>query len=267
MKTNLKKIALNRAVFAARAFESRALTVLTTLFHRFEQGGDYEIFIRLDDQLARRMHLRVTPENAPYQFNVDMASRGEGDDGLTLRVGGVIGFFASSGAGRYTVEVRHITGEEKRTVLDSAAGIPAGDLFSVTLVNPGTYKLVELASQAQLTVRVGMPPAPVRTREERTAGAELGLARRAPARFRTDQSGMVTFDKGKFEMMEVTLMAGQTLVIHCVAQAQLRVEPVGEPPSPEPPTPPGGTRPPVGERPPLAERPRFTFRKRPTEIK
>lgn len=252
MKTNLKRVELNRAVFAARPLASRALTVLTTIFHRFTEAGDYEVFILNDGQVVQRHHLSVVTENGPYQFNLDLTAD-NGGNGLTLNVGGVIGFYASSGTGSYIVRVQQLTSEEKRTVLDSEQGVPAGDLFSITLVQPGAYQVRDSMSGGTTLVRVGMPT--------RAAPGDVPAdpALRRALRFRPDKPSLITFEGGKFSADESSIMSGQTIVIQCLTTAQLVVEPAPAEPGLPPDT---GLHPPV--KPPL-ERPKFTLRK-PTKI-
>ena len=68
-----------------------------------------------------------------------------------------MGFAVGLGVGRYAVVIGHTPGGGSRTVLDSRGQLPAGDLFAVTLVTPGTYRATNLASQARLPITVTMP--------------------------------------------------------------------------------------------------------------
>ena len=49
---NGKSVVLNRAIFSQRSFDSAALTVLTSLFHRFPEAGDYDLFVRRGEQVV-----------------------------------------------------------------------------------------------------------------------------------------------------------------------------------------------------------------------
>lgn len=60
-----KNVVLNRPVFTQQAFDSRALTVLTTLFHRFPEAGDYNLTIWRDERMIHRAHVRGGVEGAP----------------------------------------------------------------------------------------------------------------------------------------------------------------------------------------------------------
>jgi hypothetical protein len=206
------KAILNRPVFTQRAFDSSALTVLTTLIHRFAEAGTYDLFIRRGEQVVHRAEVHVVREaEAAHQIDVDMARLSadpKGCDcgkraGYTLREGGVMCFFVSKGISRYSVLVEQIGIKEKRTLLDSAKVIPEGDLFAVTLVLPGAYRALNTVANAEGLVEVAMP-------------AE---------RYRLDQPSIVEVKRtGRFSPHRVGILLGQTVVFRCGTQARIRLE-------------------------------------------
>ncbi len=207
-----QKAVLNRPVFTQRAFDSSALTVLTTFIHRFAEAGAYDLFIRRGERVVHRATVNVVREaNAAHQVDVDMASLGTEPKGCgcgkraeyTLREGGVMCFFVSRGTSRYSVVVEQIWTKEKKTLLDSAKNIPAGDLFAVTLVLPGAYRAVNTEGNAEMLVEVSMP-------------AE---------RYRVDQPTLVEIGRtGKFGARRAGIQLGQTVVFRCGAQARIQME-------------------------------------------
>jgi hypothetical protein len=60
----------------------------------------------------------------------------------TIRESGVMGFAVGLGVGRYAVVIGHTAGGGSRTVIDSRGQLPAGDLFAVTLITPGTARFL-----------------------------------------------------------------------------------------------------------------------------
>ncbi|MDH3252890.1 MAG: hypothetical protein OEM41_08865 [Ignavibacteria bacterium] len=225
MKTNQKKAVLNRAVFTLRPFDSGALTVLTTLLHHFPEVGDYEAFVHRDGQHVLRLHVHVVDKDAPFQHNIDMAKPLKSDDcgcsdkaDLLLNVGGILGFYASEGTAGYTVTVTQLGKKEKRTLLDSHTGIPAGDLFAVTLVRPGAYRVIDRLNKAEATVTVEMPEVP----KKGEVGQRSVAARES--RYRPDRPSLVKVDKGAFTPKETRIYAGQTVVFQCAVTSQIRVE-------------------------------------------
>lgn len=261
MSVQRRQFRLNRAVFANRPLDSRALTVLASLFHRFTEPGDYEVFVHRDGPLARRLTVRVGAEGGAFQHNLDLAAadaagpdRACGAD-YVLNTGGVLGFFVSSGSASYTVRVSQLGAREKRTWLESDAAIPAGDLFAVTLVRPGLYRAYDELNRAEAAIRVEMPEAPQRedtgkgeadadprqsARDPRQQASRYGPAdapgdpgqitrvrqpRPRPAnRYRPDTPTLLELGKGGFSEKETRILAGQTAVFHCLIPAQIRVE-------------------------------------------
>ena len=199
-----KTVLLNRPVFAQQGFDSSAITVLTTLFHRFERAGDYDLIIQRDGQVIHRTNVRIEEQDAPLQENIDMASeRLDRDPGYRLAAGGVMGFYASEGTGRYTVRISQIQEREKQTLLDNTEVVPAGDLFAVTLVRPGTYEVSNEDGKAVCTVEVSLPQGE-KHRTEEAVVIEVG-------------------EGGSYKPRTARLLAGQTVVFHCTAPARIRL--------------------------------------------
>src|SRR5262245_19575247 len=193
MNIKNRKVTLNRAAFVIRPYDSQTLTVLTTLLHRFPAVGNFEISINRDSRAVRRLQVRVVDRDAAQQHNIDMAANGSADQEIVLLVGGVLGFYASTGAALYAVTVRGTGRQEKQTLLDSSTGIPSGDLFAVTLVRPGTYRIVDVMSRAEAVATVQMPEVP-----KRGAPAAHGANR-----YRPDQPTLVVLDQKGFSTKDV----------------------------------------------------------------
>jgi hypothetical protein len=234
--TAQKRVLLNRAVFAQRPFDSGALTVLTTLLHRFAEPGDYDITVRSPGKRDRSLRVQVTTSSAPDQINIDLAAldrpAGEpgccpGESDYTLQTNGVMGFYASQGVDAYSLVIKRRDLREKKVFLDSASQIPAGDLFAVTLVRPGAYKVTDvLSGKFETLIQVGMPP--IARPEQGPKPGQKGRQPKTPpgdaGRYRPDQPTLVTFDKNGFSSKEIRLFAGQSAVFHCQVPARLRVE-------------------------------------------
>jgi hypothetical protein len=208
-----QSFALNRAIFTQRTLDSRALTVLASLFHRFTESGNFEAFIHQGDRLIQRANVQVVDENAPNQITIDMAKLDEqaadcDQKPYVLAVGGVLGFYVSTGVAAYTVTITRLgreTGREgrKEILLDNKREIPAGDLFAVTLVRPGIYRAVNELNRAEMHISASLP------RGEH---------------YRADQPTLVQSTQVGFEPKEVKTLAGQSLAFNCTAPAQIRVE-------------------------------------------
>ncbi len=207
-----KNVLLNRAVFSVRPYESRALTVLTTLFHHFSEAGNYELFVRRGGAVIYRAAVLVGETGAQQQINLDLAALEQErprdccdhEDGprYTLGVNSVMGFYVSQGTGAYSVEIARTEHKERRA-LNSAELIPAGDLFAVTLVRPGVYRAVEEQSGAEAQIRVAHPD---------------------PKGYRKGEVTLFTFSGRDFKPKRAEIVSGHSLLFRCETPARIRVE-------------------------------------------
>lgn len=210
---------LNRPVFTQHRFASFELTVLSTLIHRFGEAGTYQVTVTGGGQ-TRTDSLNVSTVGSHQQVNIDMSQPGnaagagfaaEGANGCCcepaagrdLAVGGVVAFYASAGTGSYQVSVTNLGEREKRVVLDSAKTVPQGDYFAVTLVRPGSYRMVDELSRAEAQAHVSIP--------ERE-------------RIDTQHVAMLKLGEGGFEPSSVRLHSGQSIFVECGQEARLLVE-------------------------------------------
>ena len=215
--TTRRPAVLNRAVFTNRTFDSRALSVLTTLVHRFVEPGHYDVFVRRNGSVVHRTQVDVAPDHARTQVNVDMANVPEskracgchGDAAIELRAGGALVFYVSAGVGGYSVTVtnRGARDEKSGLALDNTKGVPAGGLFALTLVQPGSYR-ISAGSKAEAQVAVRMP---VR---------EKG--------YRPDRVTLTTLREGGFDPKAIEIFSGQSVAIQCEVGADIRAELVKE---------------------------------------
>ena len=149
-----------------------------------------------------------TLEVVVANFGLDVADGADfggfvaGYDGVT---GFAVGLAVGLGVGRYAVVIGHTAGGGSRTVLDSRGQLPAGDLFAVTLITPGTYRATNLASQARLPITVARPG-----RDEPYSPARPTLVRAG--------------DHG-FDPAEAHILAGQSIVLLAETPARFLVEP------------------------------------------
>jgi hypothetical protein len=221
MRFQKGQVLLNRSLFTRRTLQATALTTLTTLIHRFPAPGSYELFVRRDGSLIHRAPVQVV-DGGVFQININMA--GAFDERYVIAPGGALGFFAGSGSAAYAVMVERVTGKDRSVVLESSTGIPAGDLFAVTLVRAGRYRVVDPVNKIDGIVTVDTPQ--VTTLFERSRKGEP-----APKeRYRPDQPTLVTIGRGEMKPREVRILAGQSVVFECAVAANLRVEPLDDNP-------------------------------------
>lgn len=237
-----KKVTLNRAVFAARPHDSNALTCLDTLLHRFNDAGDFAVFIHRGARMIRRLTVQVTPDNAAAQHNIDLAALEKQDCAChsadtvdyTLKAGGVLGFYVSSGIASYSISVRRASTakdapKEGAVIFDSSKGVAAGDFFAATLVRPGLYRVREQLSKAEATIQVNVPPVPTSLSRKPDTGksaAKKGETKTASATpvYRPDRPQLFDFGPKGFGQKELQIFSGQSVVVRCGQIAQLHFE-------------------------------------------
>jgi hypothetical protein len=215
MKLNTKKAKLNRPVFTQRQFDSRSITVLTTLIRRFQAPGEYEIFVQRDGNLVQRIGLRVADDYPDHQFNIDLAGleRKEKSCSCTglpdykLKAGGVIGFFVSEGTGKYTIKVNQLDNKsrKKNLLLDNTRILPKGDLFAVTLVLPGIYRVLGPSGDKIGEITVKLPTGERKYRPDRPILLKVG-------------------DGVRLEREKIGFYSGQSIVFQCETDVSLRIE-------------------------------------------
>ena len=206
------EVAINRALLTSPALDSGAIAVRGTVFHVFGEAGDHDVTILRDGRVAGRLTVAVQPEGAVPQVNVDLAGLAADADRsgnitaqYAVREGGVMGFHVGQGIGRYAVVIGHTAGGGSRTVLDSRGQLPAGDLFAVTLITPGTYRATNLTTQARLPITVAMP------------------GRGEP--YRPARPTLVRAGDHGFDPAAAHILAGQSIVLLAETPARFLVEP------------------------------------------
>ena len=205
-------VVINRALLTNPALDSGAIAVRGTVFHVFGEAGDHDVTILRDGRVAGQFTVAVQPEGAVPQVNVDLAGVAADADRsgnitahYAVREGGVMGFHVGQGIGRYAVVIGHTAGGGSRTVLDSRGQLPAGDLFAVTLITPGTYRATNLTTQARLAITVAMP------------------GRGEP--YRPARPTLVRAGDHGFDPAAAHILAGQSIVLLAQAPARFLVEP------------------------------------------
>ena len=205
------EVAINRALLTNPALDSGAIAARGTVFHVFGEAGDHDVTILRDGRVTGQFTVAVQPEGAVPQVNVDLAGLAADADRsgnvtahYAVREGGVMGFHVGQGIGRYAV-ISHSAGGGSRTVLDSRGQLPAGDLFAVTLITPGTYRATNLTTQARLPITVAMP----------RRGEPYSPAR--PTLIRAGDHG--------FDPAAAHILAGQSILLLADTPARFLVEP------------------------------------------
>lgn len=227
-----KNLTLNRPIFTQQVFRSTALTVLTSLFQRLPDAGNYDLIVRRDGVVVAHTSICAQESGCGSQTNIDLAKIDPPEGGYKVDAGGMIGFFVSEGGGSYTVRITQVGEQEKRVILDNAESISEGAVFAVTLLRPGDYIMRTLNGRSRGKINLRLPDD-----NDRKKG------------YRPSEAAMIEVDgKGNFKPNEAKLLTGQSLVFVCNAPVQLEVAFSGE----------------REEKPRVPRPPKLTYGRRPT---
>lgn len=171
-------IGINRNLFSQINSDSGSLSILSNIVHKFVKKGDYEVIVMKGSVISRKFTISVVESDHPVkdqhermttsfsisppkqdtvivkQINIDL--KDTISEQFFLEVGGYVLFYVSSGSGGYDIE---IYGYEKGTqmkVFDSKE-LKDDDLFSLTVIRPGTYSITNLINNAKAELVVNYP--------------------------------------------------------------------------------------------------------------
>lgn len=183
---------LNRTLFQQTGADSASLTMLAAVIHRPTETGDHAGTVYRGEQPVGEFMLRVV-EGGPLQASVDLAGQhlhgdpgrqGKGREGepccvedettaggdrvYSVAPNGYAVFHVSGGGAGYAVqlaspaEVERIGRGERPRRRDEAQlwdsrQLQPGDLFAVTLLRPGTYRISNELGGAEANIKLGYP--------------------------------------------------------------------------------------------------------------
>lgn len=205
-------VGLNRALFQCKTFDSGSLGVLSAIYHRFTDPGDYDLLVTTGGQVARRLHVHVAKDDAPEQADLDLAvsdggscACGDTQHGLRIRAGGSVCFYSGTGARTFTIEAHSRDAKGMQIVLDTGKSLDAGDAFSATLVRPGHYRVGLSHVKSALDLLVEMP-------DPKGKGKQQGEAE------------VVRVGKEGFDTNKASMQVGQTIFFVLEHPCSVRAE-------------------------------------------
>lgn len=173
----------NLQVINQTRFDSGSLSGLAAVVHRFTQPGEHRVIILREEQPVHTLSLRVLPGAAqpsagpamaagpqaapaalPTQVHVDLGRALTSPGRLApvpqeapqVAAGGYALFHAPSGPGGIAVQV-HAPGAKDQAPLFDSRRMQNGDIFTVTLLRPGRYSLLNAPTGAKGEIRVSYP--------------------------------------------------------------------------------------------------------------
>lgn len=162
------KAFINTHALSAERFDSARLTVLAMIAHPLSQTGTYSGTILAGEIEMGRFMIETRPEHPLTQINLDLAKtlpRISASDrqpaAYKLKTGGYLMLLVSEGPGGFRVRLERAADEKKArdksgSVFDSAR-LGKGDLFLVTPLRPGKWRMSEPGRGAEGTMTVAYP--------------------------------------------------------------------------------------------------------------
>jgi hypothetical protein len=161
----MKRAFVNRQLITQTVFDSGALTPLGTVVHKFTSPGEHLCTLYQEDRPVGHFRLVVNEGAVNVQLDVDLATLHptgpkpcdpEPEKRFEVRPGGRVIFFTSAGRSGYAVVIQPTPGTAQDVVFDSRT-LNGGDLFILTLLRPGSYRAVNMYSDAVCTINVLYP--------------------------------------------------------------------------------------------------------------
>jgi len=202
-----RNVWLNTHALQRTALDSARLGVLGTIVHPLPDKGRFEVTVLAGDSRIASVPLRIDPDDATTQVDIDLAaldpgrrigSRAASGGEAVVGPKGYLVVTVSEGAGEYRVVLTAPGSRDRKPAFDSRALQP-GDLFVAMLLRPGSYELSGDGVRATGTLRVAYPG----SGKERLADLEA-------ARVRVTEKG--------FEPQATRVHAGQGTVFEVAAR-------------------------------------------------
>ena len=144
---------LNRALFEKKDYDSRFVSVLQSLHHRFTKEGHYSCNIYNSNKLIKTFNINVEKECKTLKNNLDIHEilRNKTDH-YNASINDYIGFYVSNGSMQYTISILHSKNREEREF--DSSNLKMNDIFCVSLIRPGKYIVENRIISARMLVEV-----------------------------------------------------------------------------------------------------------------
>lgn len=159
---------INLQIFTQTSFDSGSLGGLGAVVHRFDQPGDHRITVLQAEKTLHTIGLKVTPtlrqppatgqptpaSPSPTSLHVDLS--GALSSIADLAPQSYVLFHAPQGTSGFAVQI-HAAGAENQPPVFDSRKLQTNDIFTVTLLRPGRYSLVNAGMSAKGEIRVSYP--------------------------------------------------------------------------------------------------------------
>lgn len=168
------KTVINRFMFSQVNFDSGSLRVLASVVHRFPETGKYHGSVLRGADVVGRFSIIVgehqsqtaTPSTEPQSVNIDLKQldlpvskhlESQICNCFVLKPRGYAVFHVSTGAGGYAVEIKKTGKECSGVKVFDSRELKDEDMFTATVIRPGTYSITNINTKAKGELVVAYP--------------------------------------------------------------------------------------------------------------
>lgn len=205
---------LDQNIFTQTNLDSGALTILGSVLHTFSEPGAYRGVALRNGSAEATFALRVDPECAASQVNIDLSALantgpsgcgGGAGPAFAVHPKGYAVFHVGQGPGGYAVHLGIAGDEGPGPKAFDSRKLQPGDIFTATLLRPGTYRVTNALNKTHAEIVVSYPVV------GKTA-------------YKPGPAVSVECTGEGFAPKEIRLTPAQGQVFHCKAAAHLKIE-------------------------------------------
>lgn len=174
---------INRYIFSQKDFDSGSLTVLASVVHKFSESGEYHGNVFRDKDVVGKFSIIVNKDTCvkdverqnkqsaitdrtKNQVNIDLKCldlpahqhlESLECNCFQLNAGGFAVFYVSTGIGGYSVEIKKVGSKCGPEQVFNSKNLSTNDLFTVTVLRPGTYSISNILTHAKAELSVSYP--------------------------------------------------------------------------------------------------------------
>lgn len=144
---------LNRSLFEKKDYDSKFVSVLQSLHHKFVNEGHYTCNIYNRNRLIKTFNFNVEKENKTLSNNLDINEilRNKSDR-YDSPINNYIGFYVSNGFMQYSISIYH--SKSKQEIEFDSSNLRMNDIFCVSFIRPGKYIVENRLVSARMLVEV-----------------------------------------------------------------------------------------------------------------
>lgn len=144
---------LNRSLFEKKDYDSKFVSVLQSLHHRFVNEGHFICNIYSKNRLIKTFNINVGKESKALTNNLDISEiLGNKSDHYDSSINNYIGFYVSDGFMQYSISIYR--SKSKQEIEFDSSNLRMNDIFCVSFIRPGKYIVENRLASARMLVEV-----------------------------------------------------------------------------------------------------------------